>query len=662
MADEKKLKRKDQPGTTETPGESLASIGQWYWVEEDNWRSESEGELDHRDNQGRWLGCVVEIGSNYIKIESTERDNSQYGDRIHFDEFVDRCELEPNPDAVIDGKIGHFQERVASLMSRVKEITAKLSVAPRHELAEAGNETQALARVNSDEDVNEYKEALVKAKEDTLPDLFREIEQANNALASWMSAKVIPLKAQAERMEDVIETIEDRIFSVELYAGLVEQVVKVADGDPASNDAKLHLMQRRCYMDEECLAKYEAGGMDFNGIEAFDEWLAESENRDRLLPFPRCMVAFQVRRHTKEREAKSLWDFIRFVSIEQADKSTFLYIRNGDQIFRMSTEIEFDEKLFPDLDKSVLNSGQKLWARMFAGCVEDNGLITDEEHKILRMEYDNEMAEYKVAYQKWKRLSKAQKRETTQPRRPWDRHRIEDYQPFDESNVHYDDISEAIAKDIKKHNRIALIIQGLLDRSPVLHPHPPYQIWTAEGFDACIKLIYDDSRAIAPGDKPDFEAYRERLNSSFQEGSLAVGQEDVWMHREAEKENDRHDGMRTLQYKRYRPYGNPGPGYIARVVKFGKRSRKCTFRWTRERAWNSRIHRDDEVPVNLTVEAKDLLNVDAYTPGDFRQFFDDPRTRAEYIQWAPLLLAAEDYHAGKLKVGKPSGIEVEYDD
>lgn len=39
-----------------------------------------------------------------------------------------------------------------------------------------------------------------------------------------------------------------------------------------------------------------------------------------------------------------------------------------------------------------------------------------------------------------------------------------------------------------------------------------------------------------------------------------------------------------------------------------------------------------------------LFCVDAYTPGDYHMFFDDPRTRAEYLKWAPYLLAAEDWH------------------
>jgi hypothetical protein len=49
------------------------------------------------------------------------------------------------------------------------------------------------------------------------------------------------------------------------------------------------------------------------------------------------------------------------------------------------------------------------------------------------------------------------------------------------------------------------------------------------------------------------------------------------------------------------------------------------------------------------VPADQLFNVSAYRPGDYKQFFADHRTRAEYLRWAPLLLTAEEFHAGNIK-------------
>lgn len=56
------------------------------------------------------------------------------------------------------------------------------------------------------------------------------------------------------------------------------------------------------------------------------------------------------------------------------------------------------------------------------------------------------------------------------------------------------------------------------------------------------------------------------------------------------------------------------------------------------------------INASITVESEKLFNIDAYKPGDYLQFFQDPRTRRDYMKWAPLLCAAEDYHAGKLKI------------
>ncbi|HYX21393.1 MAG TPA: hypothetical protein VFA98_11170, partial [Thermoanaerobaculia bacterium] len=98
----------------------------------------------------------------------------------------------------------------------------------------------------------------------------------------------------------------------------------------------------------------------------------------------------------------------------------------------------------------------------------------------------------------------------------------------------------------------------------------------------------------------------------------------------------------------YRPPGNPGPGKLARVVGAGKD--KCTFKWEREK-WGS--SGDTTVRCSLTAPKERLFNASAYKPGDFKIFFDDPRTRAEYLEWAPLLLEAEEYHAGNREIAAP---------
>ena len=134
---------------------------------------------------------------------------------------------------------------------------------------------------------------------------------------------------------------------------------------------------------------------------------------------------------------------------------------------------------------------------------------------------------------------------------------------------------------------------------------------------------------------------------------MTVGQEDAWELHEGAKETARR--MASWRWRREdstvdrcRPYGDPGPGRLAKVVRFSQSARRCTYEWVRERrsvrSWRS--SEGNELRTTFACPDSVLLNVTAYKPGDYKQFYADPRTRAEYLKWAPLLLEAEEYHAG----------------
>ncbi len=609
--------------STMLEGEEV-KVGQWFWV---------------KDGKDRWLGCVIRVGSNYYELDGPT--GGPY--RVHMDESGSRCERELDPDSIIDRKVTGARSEVEALMGEVRALTARLAVSGGPEIG-TGEECQALAVATEGKNYEEYGKALEKAKKEDLPALFKKIEDANRSMAAWMSAKVIPLRAEAEGMKKVIGKIEDRVFNVELYAGLVEQVVMCRDGEPAPTGEKIRLLQRRHYMDEECLAHYEVGGMEMKDIKAFDRWICKKKNLERLLPFPRCAVAFRVRRNAKWRDGWSISDFLQIFHLQEEDKITFLYMRNGDRVYRLQTQIEFGEQLFPDIRQ--LRPNDVIWAKVWSnGGVKE--MITEGEYIEKKTRWETEEAERKRQYNEAPREDKWRFRG-----HGWND--LDDYSPFNHTNVYYDDISAEIQGKLKKHNRIALILQGILDRSPVFHPHPPWQIWTEEGFHQALELVHDDSFALTSGPPPDFEAYRKRLNLQLKPGCVTIGQQDFWERHEAEKENRRRDNDhrlrgRSYEVHHYRPYGNPGPGDLARPVSVNKLG-KCTYEWSRRRQVATWGHRFGEpIPVRFDVPARKLLCADAYEPGDFRQFFDDPRTRENYLKWAPFLLEAEEYKAGNRK-------------
>jgi hypothetical protein len=356
------------------------------------------------------------------------------------------------------------------------------------------------------------------------------------------------------------------------------------------------------------------------------------------------VLAFQVRRKEKEREWQNLKQFVRMIEEKDLDKLTFLYLRNGGKVYRLSTKVEWGEKLFPDMTSSSTR-GDKLWAKMFGGYIK--GIISDDEHQAI-VQAEEEHAREVAAMPKKDRWM----HETHWPE-------SRDHEPFTRESVHYDDISKFIKDEADKHNRLVLVLQGLLDRSPVFHPHPPWQLWSDAGFSQALSLVYDAARALTPGDAPNFEAYQSRLNGALELGSITVGQEIAWLRREAEKESRRMDrdprsASRDWRPSTYKPPGDPGPGtlaHVARVTSSKKHGLLCSFDWMRSKKKNAwRDDDEEEIPCSMTVPAPLLLNVSAYKPGDFKQFFDDPRTRADYLKWAPMLLTAEDYHGKKREV------------
>lgn len=607
-------------------------IGWWYWVKS----------VDRKDKTDHFM-CLVYVGSNYVEFQSPYNRSR----RVHFDKFDDECRREMNPDAVIRKEVEAAQGFVQEKLAEVKKITARLGVEPNlnPEATPADESSRALSILSGTDNVKAYKKALIKAKDEDLPKLFKEIEGAHEDLAIWMKARTIPLNAMVGGMKDCVEKIEDRVFNVSLYAGLTEEIEKISDGPPAKLGEKLRLFQRLLYMDEECLLGYRHGGMTFERIQQFDEWIAERENRDRIFPFPRCAVAFQVRR--KEMHRESYGDIATaFVNIRlaQKDKYTFLYIRNGEQLYRLGCDLEFGDLIFPGKDE--LNLSEPMRARVWRGSGSIQQIITERHYQDLVKEHERKEREQ----EEWIKANPG-KHTIHAPHGIFGDHFSEnDYEPFNDSSVYFDDIKAEIERRVKQYNRIALIIQGLYDRSEVLHPHLPAKLWDGKNFADLIELVYDGSNLLYHGDPPDFQAYVAMCNASIKVGSVTIGQEDFWEEREAKRFNNAYRHYQHKNVSRHQPYGNPGPGYIATVQEWRPRSRKALYRWTREfQGWNDwKRQHGDPVPDAAWVPVDRLFNVSGYKPGDWKQFFQDPRTRADYLGWAVWLLTAEEFHAGNL--------------
>lgn len=599
-------------------------IGQWYWI---NWKTTDKyGDVkqyyDYDQEKfmpipERELVCVMKLGSNYAEVKSPRRISS----RIHLDKF--NLELEPNPQAVFDKEISIKRAEIAYTMGEINSLVASVGIG--RQIAEGSN---AIATLDENVSAESCKAELAKVKE-SLPELFSKMERLHKEAARIMAAPTMPLKAKSGDYKDLVEAIDSRVLNIDLYAGLSEEIVQLRGGDPADYACPLSVRQRMLYMDEECLPFYKAGGIRFSSIASFDKWICKKKRWKRFLPEDRCAVAFKVRRREREYdEPGDAASFIRFCASLSDDKRTYLYIRNGDQLYRLETSFNFGSRLFPDSLARSLDEPMMMRRDSF-----------DRIEVVPRREYD----ERKAAIKAWK---------DSHPKSEWDRCPDRGFsggwKKLSPKHVYFDDAMEKVRKDAEHYNRVATILQGLFDRSSCLHPHPPVKLWTIEGFDRSINLIFDNDHALAPPNRPDFEAYWAKCNKYLVKGSATIGQQDFWKEECREKYGyDRHFSRVAT------PWYLKGPGEVARVYKFHPRSGHCTYRWSHEGRWNDWIRACPIIGHNTKVPIGSVFNLDAYKPGDFKRFYKDPRTRIEYLKWAKFLFTAEDYHAGKCKVKEP---------
>lgn len=623
-----------EPSIETLPKDDGFALGQWHWV---------------KTEEGERLACIMQIGSNFVELHRPCLNGyGHHVHRVHYKEYHEVLRQEPGADAVIKGFISEYQARVAICLEQIKAVTARLGVSQSPSLdgpVEGGN--NALIVMSGAPDIKQYEKALIKAKDIELPALFAQMKQDTTALNAWLSTETLPLRALIGQMDGTVEAINDRIFNISIYAGLTEEAERVREGAPASLHERLHVMQRRLYMDEECLAAYRTGGIVFSEIGQFDAWLSEAENFQRLLPFPRCIVAFKVRRHEKQRESDgSLRCAMLNIQLRLMDEKTALYVRNGEQLYRLITALDFGEMLFPD--KVVYDPTEPM---MFSKSSGRYSFMTCRE-------WEDRRAEEKATERAEKAWEKANPdiHWMHNPHRTSSNFSSRSWAALNEDSLYFDEAMSALEGQFKKYNRIALIIQGLFDRSEILHPHPPVKSWTAEGFSSAIELVRDADHNLHHGDEPDIEAYIAECNSKITASSVLYGQDRYWQQKEYEKERDRVGYRNEHVFSGFRPEGNPGPGILAIAAEWRPRARTAVFSWYRERLRNpsSRWDPDGPIRAKVAVPVSELFNVSAYTPGDFKRFFQDARTRERYLKWGHMFMTAEEYHAGNLVPTTPA--------
>lgn len=175
--------------------------------------------------------------------------------------------------------------------------------------------------------------------------------------------------------EREIKKVMRIIDSIELYLGMHEDLFQLQSGEPTDKDEPIQFRQQILYMDEEVQTLTRSGfGMDFRDIHLFDEWLVKDKNYEKVLPEKKGVVVFRPRR--KYREYSSV-DRKKDAEMNNANRETYFLIRNGDNIYRIHSNIRVDDRLFP-LRKELEELMEKYGEIMSKQSEYDKDKVKDE--------------------------------------------------------------------------------------------------------------------------------------------------------------------------------------------------------------------------------------------------------------------------------------------
>lgn len=91
-----------------------------------------------------------------------------------------------------------------------------------------------------------------------------------------------------------------------------------------------------------------------------------------------------------------------------------------------------------------------------------------------------------------------------------------------------------------------------------------------------------------------------------------------------------------------------GCGIISKVDRINRKG-EAVIKWLRPRVAYDAYTKIDTTKLfvdEIAVPLDQLYNIEFYKKGDYKTFFEDKRTRKNYMKWAPFMLAAEEFLRG----------------
>ncbi len=267
------------------------------------------------DSDGRLIRISeIDMKDKYIHTECEYNDGwSSWGSsRVNEFESKDYIKLEKPYE--------EYEKEAVNALGNLEELRFSREIPETTALVKVGSEKNLVA-VQSALDIQESKVAI----------FARIIRRKLDALSSIRHE----LSTQLAKVQKVIGILE-------LYLGVREEIMQIQEGMPASIAEPISFRQMILFMDEE-VGDPSQGGLDFQSIEEFDNWVTSKEHYKKLVPEEKCVVVMKPRRFNKSYGLGAFMD--AFYNAE--NKVTYILIRNGENLYRIYSGLDISPSFFP---------------------------------------------------------------------------------------------------------------------------------------------------------------------------------------------------------------------------------------------------------------------------------------------------------------------------
>jgi len=609
------------------PGDYVEYVGFFANIEEDTEKSHEEfykregyypkpKREDHIKGEIYLVLKVENVGGHPHNVTVA---SDGYNDvRMLYSEFVSCFIYRPDGPEVRASEIQDLLGDVNKLQTEVAEVNLNTQIEDRQSsLLTMQNDNPGTSLVAPDStrkilDITLEKSKRVHEKFEVahqkVGEIAQHIAEKMNLVTSKIKEQKTRLQLIASRTQGQVEKLTNMVWTLELYLGTKEQIVQITTGEPCPAEVRCAVRQRLLFMDEETAVLCETGGLDFQSLEEFDNWITLPQNLNRVLPEQKGIVAFRVRRSDKSYYSSNLFEALANAEKNKENKRTYFLIRNGENTYRIWSDINVGSRLFPLKDEF------------------------DRFFKKTERNFDWEDREYK-----------------------------EKTEVIDPQNLDYAE-SVASAENRREHYlRILFILQGLLDRTPILDPKPEFNaaeggLFKREIADRYFHFIHDDEMMLPTGRKPFWEWVKE-INSRVTRGSriiLADGfaSYHYWSYRD-ENFNSRLGAVRGSGS--YCNISNPDRGPHTLEDQLSATEFKF-FYYPEEWSSYGTYYREIEgrrVSVKVEIGDKWWLHFDEVNPEDVDFYIWSRLDRVDYLDMIPLLRSIKKLKLKEKEEEKP---------